>query len=67
MQTLRNDLPTLADDELEHLTRHGLSLTDAKTLVSLDNGDRLEYFWDAVHHCRTWFDLPNPEKVAANW
>lgn len=67
MQALRNDLPALADDASVELTQSGLSMTDAKTLVNLDNGDRLEYFWDVVHHCRSWFDLPNPEKVVANW
>jgi aspartyl-tRNA(Asn)/glutamyl-tRNA(Gln) amidotransferase subunit B len=31
-------------------TFHGLTIKDAKTLVSLDDGDRLEYYMDVLNH-----------------
>jgi aspartyl-tRNA(Asn)/glutamyl-tRNA(Gln) amidotransferase subunit B len=46
---LKLSLPLLPDDQTSILTaRYGLSLKDAKTLVSLDGGERLDYYQEAL-------------------
>lgn len=41
----------LPDECLAKLVdKYGLSTKDAKTLMVLDNGDRLDYFYDVIHH-----------------
>ncbi|KAH8719473.1 GatB/GatE catalytic domain-containing protein [Phaeosphaeriaceae sp. PMI808] len=46
---LRLTLPKLPDTMIETLTKeHGLSIKDAGTLLSLDDGDRLEYFFGVL-------------------
>lgn len=65
----------LPDESLRVLTAdpdYGLSMKDAKTLVGLDNGDRLEFYFDAVERCRMEFNPGSPEwkraaNMAANW
>ena len=51
---------------------YGLTMKDARTMVSLDNGDRLEFYLDVVNRC--WAELDSNDaaykrvgKVAANW
>lgn len=50
MAHLRHTLPTLPDQLLETLTsrEYDLTIKDAKTLVALDDGDRLDYFYEVV-------------------
>ncbi|KAM3414133.1 Glutamyl-tRNA(Gln) amidotransferase subunit B [Cercospora zeina] len=46
---LRNTLPELPDDTVERVVNsYGLSLKDAKTVVALDDGDRLEFMEETV-------------------
>ena len=52
---LTRTLPKLPDDLLVTLTdpeQYGLSMTDAKILLSIDDGERLEYFQDVVDALR---------------
>jgi aspartyl-tRNA(Asn)/glutamyl-tRNA(Gln) amidotransferase subunit B len=75
---LRATLPTLPDGLLLRLTdekTYGLSVTDAKILLSLDNGERLDYFQEVVEilasqesataNSARW--SPEVSRVAANW
>ena len=51
VEHLRRTLPTLPDGLLRRLTdteTYGLSTTDAKILLSLDDGERLDYFQEVV-------------------
>ena len=52
----RSTLPKLPDQLLGMLThaeqQYGLSITDAKILLSLDDGERLEYYQDVVDQLR---------------
>lgn len=51
LDTLKQRMPVLPDTNLEILTktpRFGLTMVDAKTLMELDNGARLEYYKDAI-------------------
>lgn len=65
-------LPKLPDTMIESLTEQdGLSTKDASTLLSLDDGDRLDYFYDVVSGLRTT-DLSQENqahlgRVAGNW
>lgn len=48
---LRETLPALPDETVGTLVedaRFGLTIKDAKTLVGLDTGDRLDYYFDVV-------------------
>ena len=52
---LQKTLPTLPDDLLVMLTdleQYGLSMTDAKILLSIDDGGRLDYFQEVVDAVR---------------
>ena len=70
---LRDTLPMLPDKTVAVLMdKYGLSVKDAKTLVVLDDGDRLEYYMDVVALLRTALDSSHPEygkvgKAAGNW
>lgn len=47
---LRANLPVLPDRVLDVLvSKYGLSVKDAGTLLSFDNGDRLEYFFEVTN------------------
>lgn len=47
---LRNNLPVLPDRIVDVLVeRYGLSIKDAGTLLSFDNGDRLEYYFEVAN------------------
>ena len=58
---------TLVDNEY-----YGLTSKDASTLLLLDDGDRLDYYFDVVEHLRKTFG-DNPDllartgKAAGNW
>ncbi|KAH7080761.1 GatB/GatE catalytic domain-containing protein [Paraphoma chrysanthemicola] len=69
---LRTSLPKLPDTMVDTLTEHyGLSTKDAGTLLSLDDGDRLDYFFGVMERlCGS--DLPNTDqshlgRIAGNW
>lgn len=47
---LRNTLPELPDETVERIQDvYGLSEKDAKTMISLDDGDRVEFMEETVH------------------
>lgn len=51
---------------------YGLTSKDANTLLLLDDGDRLDYYFDVVEHLRTTFSndpavLSRTGKAAGNW
>jgi aspartyl-tRNA(Asn)/glutamyl-tRNA(Gln) amidotransferase subunit B len=46
---VKSALPVLPDQLLEFLTAdYGLTEKDARTLISLDDGERLEYYLETV-------------------
>jgi aspartyl-tRNA(Asn)/glutamyl-tRNA(Gln) amidotransferase subunit B len=50
VEHLRANLPVLPDRVVDVLvSRYGLSVKDAGTLLSFDNGDRLEYFFEVTN------------------
>ncbi|KAL8664113.1 MAG: hypothetical protein Q9202_003297 [Teloschistes flavicans] len=50
VQSIAAKLPQLPDQTIGELVQeHGLTLKDAKTLVALDDGERLDYY-DSVRH-----------------
>lgn len=65
-------LPKLPDTIIEALTeQNGLSTKDSNTIFSLDDGDRLDYFYDVVSRLRT-ADISQENqahlgRVAGNW
>jgi aspartyl-tRNA(Asn)/glutamyl-tRNA(Gln) amidotransferase subunit B len=69
---LQQNLPTLPDDMLEVLTdssKYMLTVKDAKTLITLDNAERLDYYLDVVENLRSLSsDLPKDiGRIAGNW
>lgn len=65
-------LPQLPDVTIKELVKVGLTLKDAKTLVSIDDGERLDYFDHVTfigraHVLSSVNQRPDLEKVAANW
>jgi aspartyl-tRNA(Asn)/glutamyl-tRNA(Gln) amidotransferase subunit B len=50
---------------------YGLTTKDAGTLLALEDGDRLEYFFDVLSHLQTFNDSGQPQtqlgKAAGNW
>jgi aspartyl-tRNA(Asn)/glutamyl-tRNA(Gln) amidotransferase subunit B len=69
---LTRTLPKLPEKTLDELVeRYGLSKKDAGTILSLDDGDRLDYFLDVIsrlrgsHHEETEATVLG--KVAGNW
>ncbi|KAF2031897.1 hypothetical protein EK21DRAFT_99420 [Setomelanomma holmii] len=69
---LRTSLPKLPDRMVDMLTqKYGLSTKDAGTLLSLDDGDRLDYFLDVMGRLRG-ADIPDADqpqlgRIAGNW
>ncbi|KAF2402136.1 hypothetical protein EJ06DRAFT_520215 [Trichodelitschia bisporula] len=62
---LRETLPALPDELSDELTtKFGLTIKDAKTLLSLDDGDRLDYYFDVVDQLGGHADSG---RVAGNW
>ena len=65
----------LPDDIVNMLVQsseYGLTIKDAKTLVALDDGDRLEYYLDVVEILGKQFSensqsLEKVGKIANNW
>lgn len=69
MEHLRQTLPELPDETVERVcTDYGLSLKDAKTIVSLDGGDRLEFLEETISLLRSLDQEPlKVAKTAGNW
>jgi aspartyl-tRNA(Asn)/glutamyl-tRNA(Gln) amidotransferase subunit B len=73
VQQLRHELPKLPDEILLLLTedsRHGLTMKDAKTLLSFDDGDRLEYYFEILDQVRLALGAETTLKigrVVGNW
>jgi aspartyl-tRNA(Asn)/glutamyl-tRNA(Gln) amidotransferase subunit B len=65
----------LSDDCVNTLvdkSDYNLTPKDASTLLSLDDGDRLDYYYDVVEHLQTAFSdqpdiLARVGKAAGNW
>jgi aspartyl-tRNA(Asn)/glutamyl-tRNA(Gln) amidotransferase subunit B len=52
VEKLKASMPKLPDEVVDLLMKsYGLSDIDARTLLSFDDGDRLEYFYQVVHSC----------------
>ncbi|KAK2809786.1 hypothetical protein FQN50_003426 [Emmonsiellopsis sp. PD_5] len=72
---LKTKMPPLPDDLLQLLVKnpkYGLSIDDAKPMIELDDGQRLEYYLDAVHILTslqgdTGEDIFTGGKVVGNW
>ena len=71
VERIKDTLPTVADRILTDLTSgaYGLNATDAKILLSIDSGERLDYFGSVVAHLK---DLEKTQssrhgQIAANW
>lgn len=75
VEHLKITLPQLPEEILDTLVANpefGLTMKDAKTLISLDDGDRLEYFLEVVSQLRAEFPndadiLAKIGKTANNW
>lgn len=68
-------MPALPDETLDFLTQpspYGLTKKDARTLQLLDDGERLEYYFDVVNHMQASLKEDQVAsakvgKMAANW
>ena len=66
-------LPILPDQQIKRLIEdHEISLKDAKTLVELDNGERLDYFDSVLSILVAEMSLSTKErkkhsKIIADW
>ncbi|KAF7714379.1 Uncharacterized protein PECH_008744 [Penicillium ucsense] len=75
VSSLKTSLPTAPDSLVAQLTGpgFGLSIDDAKPLIELDDGARLEYYLDVVETLRSQTPDRDPEahvalaRMAANW
>ncbi|KIW05713.1 aspartyl/glutamyl-tRNA(Asn/Gln) amidotransferase, B subunit [Verruconis gallopava] len=70
---LREKLPKLPDELLMLLTKdpaHGLTMKDAKTLLSFDDGDRLDFYFEVLHRVQKELGRLAPYqlgRVVGNW
>ena len=69
IQTLEKTMPWLPDHMLHLLTvKFGLTEKDARTLMSFDDGDRVEYFFEVVNQVsKADEDKPQVGKLVGNW
>lgn len=71
VEHLRTTLPELPNETVERVQRqYGLSLKDAKTIVSLDDGDRLEFMEETVELLKERLsssDQAKLGKTVGNW
>ncbi|KAL2210925.1 Glutamyl-tRNA amidotransferase subunit B, mitochondrial [Sarocladium strictum] len=77
VEHLRSGLAVLPDTEMDSLiSRHGLTAKDASSLLNLDNGARVQYFYKVVDHLKELIassgnqskaDLDRCSELAANW
>ncbi|KAK4497671.1 hypothetical protein PRZ48_010324 [Zasmidium cellare] len=68
---LRTTLPELPNETVERVqAQYGLSVKDAKTIVSLDDGDRLEFMEETVETLKQMLPGQNHDKLGkmvGNW
>lgn len=68
---LKDGIPILPDTLLGTLVgpEYGLPVEDAKPLIELDEGSRLEYYWDVVDSLRSLqgVESDNIGRTAGNW
>jgi aspartyl-tRNA(Asn)/glutamyl-tRNA(Gln) amidotransferase subunit B len=73
VQHLESTLPMSQDQVLDELTqssRFGLTPKDATTLITLDNGERLEYYYDVLCRLETFLGPKSAGgigRVVGNW
>lgn len=71
VEHLRSTTGRLPDEEVDNLIKKlGLTAKDALSLISLDNGNRLEYFWNVADAVMDKLSYPEAEQClrsAANW
>lgn len=75
VQYLKQTLPELPENTVERVVhRYGLSPKDAKTMVGLDDGDRLEFMEETIESLKQkWQEQTQPEdlhkfgKIVGNW
>lgn len=75
VQHLRETMPELAEETVERVVKeYGLSEKDAKTVVGLDDGERLEFMEETVEVLTKMMMMQDPEqsvhplgKVVGNW
>lgn len=71
VENLRSQLPQLPDELLTTLTRgegHGLTMKDAKTLLSFDDGERVDYYFEVLDDLRSKLGAaPRLGRVVGNW
>ena len=70
---LRDRLPQLPDELLQLLTEnpeHGLTMKDAKTLLSFDDGDRVDFYFEVLEILKQILGKDAPKqlgRVVGNW
>lgn len=52
VEHLQNTLPMLPDEVLHGLVEDGVSMKDAKTMIALEDGERLDYYLDVLTELR---------------
>ena len=71
VEDLRKNLSPLPDDMLTDLTKAGLTIKDAQTLLAHDEVERLEYYFDLVEDLRNsdpGVSIPNDlGRIVGNW
>jgi aspartyl-tRNA(Asn)/glutamyl-tRNA(Gln) amidotransferase subunit B len=69
VEHLESTLPMLPDDQIQYLvSRYGITFKDAKTLVSLDHGIRLDYLNAVVEKFpQKTLSEKDLGRVASNW
>jgi len=71
IEHIRSTLPTLPDAQFDSLVKeYGVSLKDAKTLCTLDNGARVDFFHEIVQILSDQSSQYSPRvvgKTAINW
>lgn len=71
VQHLKTTLPELPDETVERVQKqYGMSTKDAKTIVSLDDGDRLDFLEETVEilaRSLAGLDKSKIGKVVGNW
>jgi aspartyl-tRNA(Asn)/glutamyl-tRNA(Gln) amidotransferase subunit B len=65
-------LPQLPDTVVDTLTKeYGLTTKDAGTLLTFEDGARLDYFHDVLHHLQEFglasMDKAESGRVVGNW
>ncbi|KAJ2900098.1 aspartyl/glutamyl-tRNA amidotransferase subunit B [Zalerion maritima] len=79
VEHLKMTMGTLPDQELDNLvSKYGLTPKDAISLVNLENGDRVEYFYNVIENLGEWLagaaidielqnGIPKHYSLVANW